>query len=628
MNIHLKFSQKILLAVSTVVVVVFAVFALYGDYQQRNAISGNIENNLHTTGQVLAQNIQTWLSDRLLLVDAMAQVVALDPAKEKVHTLLQQPALTSTFVASYRATRDGAFDIFPDRVMPDGYDPRQRPWYSDAVKNGPILTEPYIGVGSDYLVMSEAAPIKSGDQVLGVLGVNISLDKMARMINAQDFGGIGYAFLVSADGNILVHPDKTLVTKNLRDIYGMEPARIGAELTEVHQAGSTQLLTFMPVQGLPSVKWSVGLAVDKDKAYAALTQFRLSVLIATVVLLAITFVLLSLLIRLLMKPLHHMTRALEDIAQGDGDLTQRLPIQSRDEFGNLAGAFNRFVERIHGSIREVASTTARLSQVASRVVNASNASMSNSDNQSQRTSSVAAAINQLGAAAQEIAVNAADASQGASDARDTADEARRVVDRSIQAMNELSAKILSSSARIEQLNSHTSSIGQILKVIQAISEQTNLLALNAAIEAARAGESGRGFSVVADEVRNLAGRTQASAQQIQGMIEELQVGSRQAVRTMAESQQYSAESVAIANQAGEHLGQVTRRIGEIDGMNQSVAAATEEQTAVVEAINMDITQIDTLNKDAVENLNATLLACSDLEEQTARLEQLVSGFRI
>jgi methyl-accepting chemotaxis protein len=628
MNIHLKFSQKILLAVSTVVVVVFAVFALYGDYQQRNAISGNIENNLHTTGQVLAQNIQTWLSDRLLLVDAMAQVVALDPAKEKVHTLLQQPALTSTFVASYRATRDGAFDIFPDRVMPDGYDPRQRPWYSDAVKNGPILTEPYIGVGSDYLVMSEAAPIKSGDQVLGVLGVNISLDKMARMINAQDFGGIGYAFLVSADGNILVHPDKTLVTRNLRDIYGMEPARIGAELTEVHQAGSTQLLTFMPVQGLPSVKWSVGLAVDKDKAYAALTQFRLSVLIATVVLLAITFVLLSLLIRLLMKPLHHMTRALEDIAQGDGDLTQRLPIQSRDEFGHLAGAFNRFVERIHGSIREVASTTARLSQVASRVVNASNASMSNSDNQSQRTSSVAAAINQLGAAAQEIAVNAADASQGASDARDTADEARRVVDRSIKAMNELSAKILSSSARIEQLNSHTSSIGQILKVIQAISEQTNLLALNAAIEAARAGESGRGFSVVADEVRNLAGRTQASAQQIQGMIEELQVGSRQAVRTMAESQQYSAESVAIANQAGEHLRQVTRRIGEIDGMNQSVAAATEEQTAVVEAINMDITQIDTLNKDAVENLNATLLACSDLEEQTARLEQLVSGFRI
>jgi len=112
------------------------------------------------------------------------------------------------------------------------------------------------------------------------------------------------------------------------------------------------------------------------------------------------------------------------------------------------------------------------------------------------------------------------------------------------------------------------------------------------------------------------------------MIEELQVGSRQAVRTMAESQQYSAESVAIANQAGEHLGQVTRRIGEIDGMNQSVAAATEEQTAVVEAINMDITQIDTLNKDAVENLNATLLACSDLEQQTARLEQLVSGFRI
>ena len=181
---------------------------------------------------------------------------------------------------------------------------------------------------------------------------------------------------------------------------------------------------------------------------------------------------------------------------------------------------------------------------------------------------------------------------------------------------------------INVLNSKTVNIGQILEVITSISQQTNLLALNAAIEAARAGEAGRGFAVVADEVRNLAHRTQESAQQVQKMIEELQVGARESVSTMGESQRHSLESVDIANLAGERLNSVTQRIGEIDGMNQSVATATEEQTSVVESINMDITEINTLNQEGVENLQSTLRACADLEQQAARLKQLVGSFRI
>ena len=203
-----------------------------------------------------------------------------------------------------------------------------------------------------------------------------------------------------------------------------------------------------------------------------------------------------------------------------------------------------------------------------------------------------------------------------------------MVEQNIRAMRELSAKISASCSQIEALNAKTVDIGQILEVIKGISEQTNLLALNAAIEAARAGEAGRGFAVVADEVRNLAHRTQSSAQEIQQMIEQLQVGAGASVQTMTESQRQSESSVSIADRAGERLGEVTQRIGEIDGMNQSVATATEEQTAVIESLNMDITEINTLNQQGVENLQSTLRACGDLDQQARRLKQLVDSFRI
>ncbi|MGE8502891.1 MAG: methyl-accepting chemotaxis protein [Pseudomonas sp.] len=254
--------------------------------------------------------------------------------------------------------------------------------------------------------------------------------------------------------------------------------------------------------------------------------------------------------------------------------------------------------------------------------------MQNSDQQADRTSSVAAAINELGAAADEIAGNAAATSQHSSQASNLATEGQHVVGQSTQAMRDLSSKIAAACTTIDSLNAKTVDIGQILDVITGISQQTNLLALNAAIEAARAGDAGRGFAVVADEVRNLAHRTQSCAQQIQQMIGELQEGAQEAVATMVESQRQSEDTVRIADQAGESLGQVARRIGEIDAMNQSVATATEEQTAVIDAINQDINDINTLNHQGVDNLRTSLDACKELSDQAARLNQLVSSFRL
>ncbi len=629
MNKNLRFSHKILLAAALIVIAAFASFTFYNDWLQRNAIRDDLNNYLNEMGEVTAGSIQTWLNGRILLIENAAQNISINPEPANVASLLEQKTLTSTFMATYLGDATGHFTIRPDTKMPDGFDPRVRPWYKGAESSSTsTLTEPYIDAATGQLIISIATASKKAGQSVGVVGGDLSLQSLVDTLAARDFDGMGYVFLVSADGKILVHPDKALVMKSLKEAYPQDTPRISSDFSEVTVDGKTRIVTFAPIKGLPSVNWYIGLSVDKDQAFAMLSEFRTSAVIATVIAVVIIIALLGMLIRLLIQPLHVMTRAMEDIADGEGDLTKRLTIVNNDEFGVLGTAFNRFVERIHGSIREVSSATGQVNEVALRVVAASNSSMYNSDQQASRTSSVAAAINQLGAAAQEIARNAAQASNQASDARGLAEDGQQVVDRSIKAMNQLSSMLSASSSNIESLNSKTVNIGQILEVITSISQQTNLLALNAAIEAARAGEAGRGFAVVADEVRNLAHRTQESAQQVQTMIEELQVGARESVSTMSDSQRHSQDSVEIANLAGERLNSVTQRIGEIDGMNQSVATATEEQTAVVESINVDITEINTLNQEGVENLQATLRACSDLEQQASRLKQLVGSFRI
>ncbi|MEN5143220.1 methyl-accepting chemotaxis protein McpA [Pseudomonas juntendi] len=627
---NLKFRHKILLSAGGVVVLAFALFTLYNDYLQRNTIRQNIEASVQQSGALTASSVQNWMSGRILVLENLSQDIGQQGTGDSLAGLIEQPSYTRNFLFTYLGQANGVFTQRPDTQMPAGYDPRQRPWYGAAANAGQtVLTAPYQGaVGGLMVTIATPVKSKSNGELIGVVGGDVTLDTLVEIINSVDFGGMGHAFLADANGQVIVSPNKDQVMKNLKDIYPGSNLRVAAGMQDVTLNGQDRIISFAPVAGLPSAQWYIGLSIDKDKAYAALSQFRTSAVIAMLIAVAAIAGLLGLLIPVLMRPLTTMGRAMRDIAEGEGDLTRRLVVQNKDEFGELATSFNRFVERIHASISEVSSATRLVHDLSEKVVSASNASISGSEEQSMRTNSVAAAINELGAATQEIARNAADASQHASGASEQAHGGREVVEEAISAMTALSQRISESCAQIETLNASTDEIGKILDVIKGISQQTNLLALNAAIEAARAGEAGRGFAVVADEVRNLAHRTQESAEEIHRMITSLQVGSREAVHTMNTSQVSSEQTVQVANQAGERLASVTQRIGEIDGMNQSVATATEEQTAVVESLNLDITQINALNQQGVENLNETLRHCDQLAQQAGRLKQLVGSFRI
>jgi methyl-accepting chemotaxis protein len=626
----MKFSHKILLTASLVVSAGFFSFTLFNDLLQRYKTHAAIENDLKDRGQSTAHLVEHWFHGKTLLIENLQNAVALEPSRERLQAILSEPVYRREFLQGFVGLADGSTVMNPVTELPEGYDPRTRPWYKGSILSGQLnLSEPYLSQATNNLVISINAPLrddKTGNEV-GVVSSDLSLDALIKIINALDFGGAGYAFLVNEKGTVLVSPQPEHVMKSLKDIYsgGLEQPGPGT-LTVTSEAGE-RLVGFTQISGLPSVRWYIGISIDKAKAYSQLHQFRFSAAIATMITVTLILVVLGLLIHLLMAPLREMGTAMQEIASGDGDLTQRLAVKGNDEFGVLAAAFNCFVGRIHGSIQELAATTARISRAVEHVHISSSISMESCHEQSERTDSIAATINELSASAIQISQNAAQTARFASTARLQAQEGRAVLSTSSEAMHQLSEKIVMSGQLIDTLNGKTVSIGRILDVIKSISEQTNLLALNAAIEAARAGDAGRGFAVVADEVRSLAHRTQTSATEVQQMILELQNDSRQSVVTILESRGASEQNISFAEEANAHFNSVREQIGEIDGMNQVMAAATEEQTNVLGSFSDDVQKISTLNHQCVNNLNGTLLQCAELKMEVSQLTRLVDDFR-
>lgn len=327
-----------------------------------------------------------------------------------------------------------------------------------------------------------------------------------------------------------------------------------------------------------------------------------------------------------LKPLQAVVSNLQEIA--DGNLTSSIDITSSDEIGQLQTAMKDTVSNLRNMLNEVNKMTDQLAESSAHMHLITDQTRHGVERQHSDVELVASAMTEMTSTVQDIARNASHAAQAAEDADAEAQKGASVVDKAINSINSLASDIEQSTGVIDSLREHSLSIGAILEVIRSISEQTNLLALNAAIEAARAGEQGRGFAVVADEVRTLASRTQQSTQEIQSMIERLQSGAVLAVEAMEKSRATANLNVELAANAGKSLKLITSAVDTISQMNLQIASASEQQSSVAEEINQNVVNIKNIADMTADGAMNTLQASEELQSLAEDLRVLVSRFRL
>lgn len=597
----LSLQAKITIQSVAVAVVITLSIGLLSFYTFQTSTQDKVYKEAAMQADATSTYISSWAKDRSNALIAMRQKLESHLSKQSklnndiVLDILQQGQISLGFGMTFFGLEDGRMYRHDPSLNSTDYDPRVRAWYQDAkAKQVGFVTAPYVSASTKKLSITFVEPIVVNGEFIGALGGLTFLDTITNEVLALPVQGEGYSTLFNQEGQIIASPESNLILKASTrlspsiDQHFLTSVKQKAQITAFSRDGKPMLAYFSGIKGS---SWVLGIIMHKDIVYAPVKQLGFQTIAVSLFIILVATFLIAKLTHFLLRDLRRVSDSMQQIAQGEGDLTQRIATDSQDEIAQLVNNFNRFVDLIHSTILHLKNVGQQLVRQASDANDSTSMSVLKLDQQQRNISMVATAVHQMTHSTQEIASNALETANSVDQTVTSSLLGQELVNKSQRSINALTEEIKDVACVINNVSDDADSIGTILTTISGIAEQTNLLALNAAIESARAGEHGRGFAVVADEVRELAQRTYSSTEEIQKMIETLQRTSRNAVSSIQRSHKQATKSVNEVNQAKQNLDNIQRSVGDISERATQIAAATEQQTSVTSAINRNTDDI-------------------------------------
>lgn len=623
------FKTKIILTISTLMLLSLATFGIFSYIDTKKNSVIQVESSLKMASSALTDYINLWISTKKRGVESTARFmkdIDLMTPTDLMEKLQETMKMLGAMDA-YVGLEDGTMTLGSGSKLPTNYDPRVRPWYIQAKKTGTLgITDVYIDATTKNPIVTIMAPIYRENSLVGVFGIDISLDMLVKAISNINFNG-GYSTLQDSKGYMIAHPNKELLGKDLATLV----PELASQFTDKKEGlinytfkGEEKLYTYNISN---ESGWRVGIVFNKTSAYTFLTAQVRNLTIMGVIMLILSISLIILLIKVLLSPLDRLNLVVKELSSSEGDLRQRLETSHHDEFGQVSLNINKFIEKLHDIVKkskeisnENASISEELSRTASEVVRNVDAEAKIVENTKYEGNNLLSDIEASVTKAKDSQIVLINTQKDINDVKLKVEELETTMQLTAQ-------KEQSLAERLQSVSQNATEVKDVLNIIKDIADQTNLLALNAAIEAARAGEHGRGFAVVADEVRKLAERTQKSLVEIDATINVVVQSIIDANTDISQNAHDVFALTSLSRDLQVGMSSVDATIQKtLKDTNETVTNFIDTATKIKLIVN-EIEQINTISNNNVISIDNVSQASEHLHTMTENLNNELGKFK-